>query len=111
MSLDKCIKRAGKALNKRDAEQLAADFGRMVDSGMDELEAGHAAIKNLDKSIDLELDDISKQAGISKDQAEPQPLFVFKDDKLVDANEIMREADEEISALDDIVRCAFGGAS
>ena len=115
MSLINCISKSGKSINKADADALEEEFHKLVEGGMDELAAGQAAIKSVSKKIDLELDDVTRQVEAIRGKAEPEevkssPLFVMRDDKLVDANEVMKELDDEISALDDIITCAFGGA-
>ena len=115
MSLDKCLRRAGKAIDQKDADFLMQKRGEYIDNGLNELEADRLAIRDLDDQITRDLDDIAslvEQSGgkVQRQEQQPAALFVERDGELVDANAAMKEIEDEIKGLDDVIRCTFGGA-
>jgi hypothetical protein len=112
MSLINCLNKLGKAVDKDDADFMRERFNRYTEKGMDETAAAQNAMKDFTDKVDVELDGIVKQvekAGgkVSREAVEQKPMFIFDGDELVNANDVMKSLDDEITALDDIVRCAY----
>lgn len=114
MSLIDCIKAAGKAVDKKDADFLLQKREQYAAKGLSEVEADNAALKDLTDSMDEELTDIAdrveKSGGkVNRPQTQetaPMPV-TMEDGQVVDANEVMKSLDDEIQSLDDIIRCAY----
>ena len=67
MSLANCIKKAGKAINKADADKILSKREELIAKGMDEGEADFMAIKSVRDEIGLEVDDVINQTGKGKE--------------------------------------------
>lgn len=112
MSLLNCLTRLGKSVDRDDGDFIRERFNHYTEKGMDEGAATRSALQDFTEKMDGELDDIVRQvedAGgtVNRSTAEQQPMMVFADDELIDANELMENIDNEIKALDEIVRCAY----
>lgn len=106
MSLNNCIKKFGKAINKSDADALIQKRDELVAKGLDEQEAGLLALRDIEESATKELDDILVQAGVKQKPIE-KGIDLEVDGRVVDSNQYLAELDTELKGLDDIARCLY----
>lgn len=114
MSVTKCLNKAGKSIDKKDGEAILQKYEELLAKGMDEREAGFAAVRELQQVVDKELDDIAVQvekAGgkVERDApGEPIPLARATDDgvEVVDVRAEIAEADGVLKGIDDVISCA-----
>jgi len=108
MSLSNCIKKAGKAINKADADAMLAKRDELMAKGVSEGEADAMAVKAVQDDINFEIDDIVKQSGVAKkDKALPEGVPVEMDGKMYDSNQFISEIDTELKGIDSIMGCLY----
>ena len=117
MNVTDCLNRAGKAINKAEADAINSKFKELTAKGMDEQEASFAALEEAKSLVDKELKDITdqvKKSGgkVNEPEVETKPMpmgeEVDGEVRIVDANKKMQELDEAIQGIDDVIRCAIG---
>ena len=100
--------KAGKAINKADADAILAKRDELMAKGVSEGEADAMAVKAVQDDINFEIDDIVKQSGVAKkDKALPEGVPVEMDGKMYDSNQFISEIDTELKGIDSIMGCLY----
>jgi|DEB0MinimDraft_6_1074348.scaffolds.fasta_scaffold57985_2 predicted lactoylglutathione lyase len=119
MNVTDCLNKAGKAINKAEADMIKEKFQEFTAKGMDEAEASFAALKEaqavVDKEISDVLDKVEKAGGkVNRPEVETKPMPVGEEVngeiQIVDANVKIQQLDEAIEGIDDVLRCVMGAA-
>lgn len=113
MSVTKCLNKAGKSIDKKDGDAILQKYEELLAKGMDEREAGFAAVREIQQAVDSELDDIASQvekAGgkVERDApGQPVPMAKKTEDgvQIVDARAEIAGADDVIKGIDDVIAC------
>ena len=100
-----------------DLELGSVELLSVVDKGASESEAQFLAVRELQEETDTVLDDIVTQVeaagGTVNRPAAPEqeaimiPTQVGDQLEMVDANELVKSLDDEMGALEDVLRCAY----
>lgn len=106
MSLSNCLKKFGKAINKSDTEMLSNKKDEYVAKGATEKEAELLALRDVEESAKLELNEIESQLGL-KSEIQDSGIEIEIDGQLYDSNRFMAEVDSELTGIDDIARCLY----
>lgn len=115
-----CLKKAGKSINSEDANIIKAKLSELEAKGLGGERLSIAALDEAKLVLGKELKSISekvkKAGGKVNTSNETKPIQVGEetasgDIQLVDASQRLRELDETIKGIDDVIRCSVGEAA
>ena len=107
MSLDKCIKKAGKAISKSDADSIISKRDELVAKGMDPAQADSIAVREALDIADQEISGILDKAGVKMDKKLDPGVQIEIDGRPYDSNQFISDIDNEISGIDSIMGCLY----
>lgn len=108
MSLVNCLKKAGKSVNKSDAEALIQKREELIANGMSESEADSVALRILEDEANARIDDIFKKAGVARPVAQVSPgVPVIINDVVHDSNKFISDIDAELDGIESILGCVY----
>lgn len=106
MSLVDCLKKAGKSINKKDADALLQKREELIAKGVPD--ADSVALRILEDEATAGVDDILTKAGKAPQKAPLKPgVPVLIDDVVYDSNKFIADMDAEIDGIDSIMGCIY----
>lgn len=91
MSLNNCIKKLGKALNKTDADAIRSIYAQLVKSGMDDASASAKAVDDVISEVASEMDNMLVKSGAKKVKRARGLRAPFKARKFLIPDEMVEE--------------------
>ena len=105
MSLVNCLKKAGKSINKTDADMLMTKREELIAKGI--TDADSVALKMLEDEATADIADIYKKAGIEPKKSMPAGAPITIDGKAYDSNQFIAGVDRELEGIDSILGCIY----
>ena len=106
MSLVDCLKKAGKAINKKDADFLLQKREELIANGVADADA--VALRILEDEATLGIDEILAKAGRPAQKAPIKPgVPVIIDDVIHDSNKFISDIDAELNGIESIRGCIY----